>query len=205
MRSLGKYAAIRRLSVIGAIAMFVLAFFYMALPSVMAGMVDNSSKANKPAQSDETQPTITDQELLYWVGKWSGTDSIGDKSYPMEIVWKLTMEDRWMQGDMKVWSDGRKTSLLHEHIFFVRPSDTAGLYTGFAFSNEGASLTGRATMKEGVWKWSWNYNNGDQENAEMVCYSMGKMIYKGTVTGKDGTTLTSIEYDLNKPVMAKGQ
>jgi hypothetical protein len=205
MSSFGKYEARRRLIAACALAMFAFGFLFITLPPVMAGMVDNASKTNKSATSEEARTKITDQELLYWEGKWSGTSMIDDKSYPMEIVWKLTMDDRWMQGDMRVWSDARKTSLLHEHFFFVRPSDTAGIYTGYGFSNEGMSLVGRATMKEGVWKWSWTYNNGDKENAEMVCYSMGKMIYKGKVTGSDGTVLTSIDYELNKPTIVQRQ
>ena len=144
--------------------------------------------------------TITDGELLGWVGKWQGHCHVGADSMPVEIRWKLTDDGIWMRGDFKIWSDFKKVALIHNEIIYIRPDSTPGEYKGIGFGEDGTCRMGRAEIKDRVWDWTWTYDNGSQEKGKLVFYAQGEITYDAAVADANGLGVKTLNYDITRPV-----
>ena len=161
------------------LALFLSASAFLIVAVLTSGIVlakDIDLHKTMSATNGGQQPLspISDPQLLKWIGNWKGTYTMGNDSMPMEIKWKLSLNDRWLQGTLKRWSDNKKKSLISEDMLYIHPSDIEGVYSGYVLGISGISATGRAVVSEGLWKWTWEYENGNHEEGELFCFSMGK-------------------------------
>lgn len=190
-----------------------LAFFLSALALLVVAVFTSEIALAKHTDSPKTMPIanagqsslnpISDPQLLKWIGNWKGIYTVENDSMPIEIEWKLSLNDRWLQGTMKRWSDNKKKSLIDEAMLFIHPTDVEGIYNGYVLGTSGRSATGRAVVSEGMWKWTWEYENGNHEEGELYCYSMGKMYYKASQVDNVSKETNIFSYELNRPVVGR--
>lgn len=164
--------------------------------------IAGSSPATTPATGATfVQPAkLSDPALLGLVGKWDGTCKMGNQAGagPAEMMFTTGLSGQWLEATIHAWSDAAKKSMFFDARMYIRPTETPGTYKTYAVDNSGVGQTGRILVKDGVWQWNFDYDNGNKEVGSMDDPANGKVVYKGTVTDPSGQEVMYVGFNLTK-------
>ncbi len=160
---------------------------------IMAGATHAQNQAGIAADTG-----LTDAALLGLAGTWTGTYTMGDESGPAELEWKKAISGQWLQGTMRFWRDRDKSTLVYDELLFLRPAGAPGEYKGYTVDNFGVGQVAKGNYKDGLWNWTWNYDDGHVEKGIIDSTDPNKTIYNGKVVDKDGKPAGAFALDLTK-------
>jgi hypothetical protein len=140
---------------------------------------------------------ITDPALLDLVGFWSGTYTMGEESGLAELKWEKAVSGQWLQGTLRFWKGTDKGALVYDEFVFLRPT-APGVYKGSTVDNSGVAQVAEGTVKDGIWQWTWSYDDGHFETGLMNTSDPNKTVYSGKVVDKDGKPAGEFTFDLTR-------
>jgi hypothetical protein len=141
---------------------------------------------------------ITDKLILEWIGKWEGNMITSLATMPMEVVWKMSVYDQWLEGNMTIWTDMDKQKIYRKEIVYMRPTSIPRTYKIYSVDNVGVGLTASAVEQNGSWNWSWDYDTGQTETGTLTTPGKDKWLYSGAVADPSGKNMLNYTYDLKK-------
>jgi hypothetical protein len=149
------------------------------------------------SQGVSAETGITDQALLDLVGVWTGPYTMGEEAGLGELTWNLAFGNQWLQGTLKFWKGNDKNTLVYDEFIFLRPTEP-GVYKGYTVDNFGVAQIAKGSVKDGVWQWLWNYDDGHVENGVMNTTDPDKTTYRGVVVDKDGKPAGDFTFDMTR-------
>lgn len=114
------------------------------------------------------------------------------------IDMSMDLNGQWLKMEMIGYSDSTKSEIVYHAHVYVRPGSESGEYRAYLVDNAGSGQVGIATVKNGVWNWVWEWDDGTRETGTMVTSLPNRLTYESRINDKLGNPLPAIEFDLSK-------
>ncbi|MBK7141530.1 MAG: hypothetical protein IPH75_05580 [bacterium] len=158
-----------------------------------------------PLEAEDTTPQVAkdvnsmlDPQFEGMLGKWTGGITVLGKEMSCVIDVSMDLNGRWLKMEMIGYHDSTNRHIdYHAHVY-IRPDSAMAHYRAYLVDNAGSGQVGKASVKQGVWSWVWEWDDGTREDGTMVTTLPNRITYESRINDKLGNPLPAIEFDLTK-------
>lgn len=142
--------------------------------------------------------SLIDAQFEGILGRWVGDISVLGRLMSCVINMSMDLNGQWLKMEMIGYRDSTNAEIVYHAYVYVRPGSESGEYRAYLVDNAGSGQVGIATVKNGVWNWVWEWDDGTRETGTMVTSLPNRMTYESRINDKLGNPLPAIEFDLSK-------